>query len=140
MNRRRRTEVLLPGRPFWVTAGAPRIISATIFPVLTPLDDTQTPADGLPASATDTANYTSTAGTISSAVETYFVNGVAQPGTFDLDAGDVVYAEILVTDSAANTRTFRTTSITVSSTIDPNAVTNLGEVVTHLAEVVTHTP
>ena len=83
-------------------------ISASVLPTMGALTDTDTPADGYVA-----GTYTSSEGTISSAVPTYYVNDNVELGTYDLQPGDVVYASVLVTDSAANTRTYTTNSSTV---------------------------
>lgn len=85
-------------------------ISAVTSPTLSALTDAQTPSAGF----TD-GTYTSTAGTIVSAVPTYKVDGVTQPGSFDLTAGEVVQVSVLVTDSVGNTKTFTTGQITVSA-------------------------
>lgn len=84
------------------------IITATVSPTMGALTDLQTPADGYVA-----GTYASTEGTISSAVPTYYVNGAVELGTYDLQAGDVVYARVLVTDSVGNTATFTTNTSTV---------------------------
>lgn len=89
-------------------AGQPQIITATVSPTMGALTDADTPADGYTA-----GTYASTEGTISSAVPTYVVNGNDTVGTHDLQPGDTVSARVLVTDSAANTRTFSTNSSAV---------------------------
>jgi hypothetical protein len=76
------------------------------------LDDTETPADGYTA-----GSYTSSAGTISSAVTTYLVNGASEAGGYDLSALDVVWATVLVTDSAGNTRTFSTPQVVTTPSV-----------------------
>lgn len=86
------------------------IITATVSPTMGALTDADTPADGYVA-----GTYASTEGTISSAVPTYYVNGAVELGTYDLQAGDVVYARVLVTDSVGNTATFTTNTSTVPS-------------------------
>jgi hypothetical protein len=88
--------------------GTAAIITATAPPTMGALSDSDTPADGYVA-----GSYTSTEGTISSAVPTYYVNGAVQPGTYDLQAGDAVFAQVLVTDSVGNTRTYTTNTSTV---------------------------
>lgn len=93
-------------------AGGEIIITATQDPVLAALTDAQTPADGYTA-----GTYASTAGTISSAVETYFVNGSPEASAFDLTAGDDVRVSVLVTDSVGNTRTFSTAIVTVTPSV-----------------------
>ncbi|WP_439150783.1 hypothetical protein, partial [Sulfitobacter sp.] len=93
--------------------GIEQIITATTAPAMGALTHTDTPADGLPASATQTGNYASTAGTIVSAVASYAVNGTSQTGAYDLDYEDIVTASVLVTDSEGNTRTFNAGSSTV---------------------------
>jgi hypothetical protein len=95
----------------------PRIITATISPALQPLTNAQTPADGWLASANQTANYASTAGTIATAVREVSINGGAFTTTLNqnLLPGDVVAGRVIVTDSAANTRTFNAGAILVSA-------------------------
>lgn len=90
--------------------GISAIITVTSSPTMGALTDTDTPADGYVA-----GSYASSAGTISSAVPTYYVNGGAQSGTYDLQPGDVVFARVLVTDSVGNTATFATNTSTVPS-------------------------
>lgn len=94
-------------------SGSPAIITATSDPTMGALTDTDTPADGYTA-----GTYSSTEGTISSAVPTYYVNGSTEAGTYDLQPGDVVYARVLVTDSVGNTRTFSTNQSTVPGGAD----------------------
>jgi hypothetical protein len=95
----------------------PRIITATVSPVLQPLTNAQTPADGWLASANQTANYNSTAGTIVSAVREVSINGGAFTTTLnqDLLPGDTVAGRVIVTDSESNTRTFGAGSVAVST-------------------------
>lgn len=89
-------------------SGVPPIITATVAPTLGALTDSDTPADGYTA-----GTYASTEGTISSAVPTYNVNGSPEAGTYDLQPGDVVSVQVLVTDSVGNTRTFSTNTSAV---------------------------
>ena len=97
------------------------IITATSQPQMGALTETDTPADGyIPGT------YTSSEGTISSAVPTYYVNGTAVAGTYDLQPGDAVRASVLVTDSEGNTHTFTTNFSTVPlnyTTFDSTAMT-----------------
>lgn len=92
------------------SGGEPPIITATVSPSMGVLTETDTPADGYVA-----GTYASSAGTISSAVPTYVVNGNDEAGSYDLQPGDVVSARVLVTDSVANQRTFSTNQSTVPS-------------------------
>ena len=85
-------------------------ITATLPPALSPLTDTQTPAEGYAPGV-----YASSAGTIVSQAETYLVNGVAQPAGHDLAAGDSVQVSVLVTDSAGNSAVFVTGTVAVSA-------------------------
>ncbi|MEM9700237.1 MAG: hypothetical protein AAF943_15770 [Pseudomonadota bacterium] len=91
----------------------PQIITATVTPVLSALSAADTPADGLPASATSIGNYSSTEGSIVSAVASFTVDGQSQPGTYDLVGGEVVTATILVTDNQGNPRSFSAGTVTV---------------------------
>lgn len=91
-----------------VVAGNP--ISAVVMPSMNMLTAAQTPADGYVA-----GNYTSSAGSIVSAVPTYIVDGTPQAGSFDLQADDMVFVSVLVTDSVGNTRVFVTNVVTVSA-------------------------
>lgn len=95
-----------------VTSGGgstPQIITADTAPTMSALDDSQTPADGYTA-----GSYSSTAGTISSAVATYLVNGSSEASSYDLSAGDTVQVSVLVTDSVGNEATFTTGTVTVT--------------------------
>ncbi len=99
------------GRPFVAPGGGQGpVITATTAPVMLALDDTGTPADGYVA-----GSYVSSAGTIVSETVTYLVDGVAQPGTHALSAGQSVQASVLVTDSASNSATFTTATVIVSA-------------------------
>ena len=80
---------------------APPIITQTAAPTFGPYTAGQTPAGVYTA-----GTYASSAGTISSAVPQWTINGVSQPGSTVLAEGNVVGLSILVTDSAANQRTF----------------------------------
>lgn len=84
------------------------VITATVNPVLQPLTNAQTPLDGWLASANTLASYSSTAGTISTAVREVRINGGAWTTTLsqNLLPGDLVEGRVIVTDSAANSRTF----------------------------------
>lgn len=84
------------------------IITATASPTMGALTELQTPADGYVA-----GTYSSTEGTISSAVPTYYVNGNVEASNYDLQPGDVVFARVLVTDSVGNQATFSTNTSTV---------------------------
>ena len=76
-------------------------ITAVVTPALAALTTLDPPEDGLPLSATDTANYSSTAGSIVSAVAAWNVDEtVAQT------ASTVVTVSITVTDSASAVRVF----------------------------------
>lgn len=92
-------------------AGEPPIITATTSPSLDdPVLETDTPADVYNA-----GTYESTAGTISSAVATYLVNGSSEADSYDLQEGDTLRVSVLVTDSIGNTRTFSTATRTVEA-------------------------
>ncbi|SNX71779.1 putative Ig domain-containing protein, partial [Cereibacter ovatus] len=79
----------------------PPIITATSAPVLAPLE-----AGATIASAYTAGVYASSAGTISSAVATYLLNGSSVAASTVVAEGDTVAVSVLVTDSAGNTRTF----------------------------------
>lgn len=94
-------------------AAGSAIITATTRPTLVALDDSNVPSDAYTPGA-----YASSEGTISSAVETYLVDGVAQDGSsYDLTYGEAVVVSVLVTDSVGNTRTFRTSSVLVTPSV-----------------------
>lgn len=104
-----------------VDARFAEVIAATTWPSMGVLTETDTPAGGFVAGA-----YTSSEGTISSAVPTYYVNGNVEAGTYDLQPGDVVYASVLVTDSVGNTGTFITNTSRVPrdlTTFDSTLIT-----------------
>ncbi|TCP39575.1 hypothetical protein [Rhodovulum marinum] len=100
------------------------LIIAKVAPAIQPVPDGTTLADTLPASATDTANYKSTGGSIVSAVAEWSVNGGAW--TFDgsviLAYGESVQARIRVTDSENNDFLFNTSSTTVSGVAPSNTI------------------
>ena len=105
------------------------VAAANITAVVTPalsgaLYDNQD-TDDIPttysANMASTANYASTAGTISSAVVTVSINGgafAALPGSpVALEIDDTVQARVTVTDSAANVTTFTTGILTVEEAV-----------------------
>lgn len=97
----------------------PSIITASIPPDTQSVVHGDTWADLLLASATDTANYSSTEGTISSAVADVRVDGGAWTAlsgntTTALSAPDTIETRVTVTDSASNTRVFHGGSVNVT--------------------------
>lgn len=76
-------------------------ITQTVPPIFGPYTADDTPEDAFTA-----GTYASTAGSISSAVAQWTINGVSQPGSTPLELGDTIGLSVLVTDSAANQRTF----------------------------------
>lgn len=99
--------------PFWGDDGGPsNPISVSSAPALAAMDDADTPADGYTA-----GTYSSSNGSISSQVPTYYVNGASESGSFDLSAGDEVRVSVLVTDNLGATRTFTTPTVTVTPSV-----------------------
>ncbi|MGB0439065.1 MAG: glycine-rich domain-containing protein, partial [Paracoccaceae bacterium] len=91
---------------------ASQIITAITAPVLSALEDTDTPADGFTA-----GSFASSEGTIASTVTTYLVNGSTGASDTDLSDTDTVQVTQLVTDSEGNTRTFYTSTVTVGGVL-----------------------
>jgi hypothetical protein len=102
-NRDRKYRVVLPTVPTEPLIGEtlPLIITQLTAPTFGPYTSGDTPEDAYTA-----GSYTSTAGTISSIVPSWEINGSPALGTDVLASGDVVGLSVLVTDSAANQRTF----------------------------------
>lgn len=101
--------------------GTPQIITASVFPVTQSVVDGDTWADLLLASATDTANYASTAGTISTAVAEVNVDSggwtaLAGNTTTALTEAESVQVRVTVTDSEANERVFSAGTVVVAAT------------------------
>lgn len=91
----------------FLKARIPPIITAVINPFISPLEDGDTIGPALSANYDQTSNYTSSEGTIVSAVATLTVNGASATTSTEVTFEDVVLLEVLVTDSEGNTRTFR---------------------------------
>jgi hypothetical protein len=96
----------------------PPIITQSVAPTFGPYV-----AGGTPAGAYTDGTYSSSAGTISSVVESFTINGVSALGSATLVQNDVVGLSVLVTDSAANTRVFQYAAVTVPATA-PDAFTD----------------
>lgn len=96
-------------------------ISAVSWPLLDPLED-EDQISILPSDWDQTSNYTSTAGTIVSAVGTITLNGDAASLGDPVEGGDLVESEVLVTDSESNTRRFRSVRA-VALSIPEDAIT-----------------
>lgn len=110
------------GRP-----GTPQIITATVNPVVQSVVDGDTWADLLLASATDTANYASSAGTISTAVAEVNVDSggwTALSGNeaTALTEGESVQVRVTVTDSEANERVFIAGTVVVAGASSGNGL------------------
>ncbi len=86
-------------------------ITASLLPSLSALTQGQTPNDGYGAGV-----YASSAGTITSIVASYLVNGVPEVASYSLSAGDMVQILVIVSDNAANSRQFTTATVTVAGT------------------------
>lgn len=103
------------------------VITATVSPVTQAVTDGDTWADLLLASATETANYASTASpTISSAVAEVQVDGGAWTALSGNEANVVAFDEVIatrvtVTDGLGNFRVFSAGTVTVAG-IAPSAI------------------
>ncbi len=86
----------------------PNPITITTPPVLTALTSDQTPSDGSTQGDYDAPSD------IFSIVTSFTVNGDAQGGSYDLEAGDVVQMFDTVTDNDSNVRVVATSPVTVA--------------------------
>lgn len=107
--------------------GTSQIITATVFPTIQAVVDGDTWSDLLLSSATDTSNYASSAGTISTAVAEVNVDSggwtaLAGNTTTALTEAESVQVRVTVTDSAANVRVFSAGTVVVAGASSGNGL------------------
>lgn len=99
----------------WLGGGSQIQIEATVAPVIAATDDSETPATNFTQ-----GTFASTIGaTVSVDSTTYYADGVEVASDYDLQAGEVLYARVVVVDDEvpANSRTFQTASVVVTPSI-----------------------
>lgn len=133
--------------PFGASSGDPLVITASVSPSTQSVADGDTWADLLLTSATNTANYSSTAGTISTAVAEVQVDGGAWTAlsgntTTALSAPESVSTRVTVTDSETNERVFSGGAQVVSGVAPTVAATDgiAGRTLTITVDTLTGTP
>ncbi|MBU2359447.1 MAG: hypothetical protein KKB02_11030 [Alphaproteobacteria bacterium] len=99
------------------------VITAVTAPMLSGVTAGQTAADSLSASLSSAANFTSTAGAITSVVVAFAVAGAPVPGTRVLAENEILSATITVSDGAGNSRSFGAGSVTVAAGVAAPMIT-----------------
>lgn len=103
--------------PFGRISGPLEIISAVVTPALAALSDGDAIEDSFSANIDQTANYASTAGTITDVALAITVNSVAAVRTDLISSGDLVEVTVTVTDSRGNVRTWELSVVVVDSVL-----------------------
>ncbi|WP_139210055.1 hypothetical protein [Palleronia pelagia] len=101
---------------------AAAVITATTAPVMASLADGATLASGFTPGV-----YTSSVGTISSQVATYYLNGSPVAGTTTIGEGDTYYAIETVTNSEGNSQPFATAAQTLPVPLSIGTLANVTE-------------